>query len=371
MTTLNPQAIDALLARVRNEVEDGHSLNAHVALGYRGEIVANAAFGEATDATRFVIFSATKTIVAMALLPLLADGRLHLTAPVSRYIPEFAGNGKHGVTVLQLLTMQGGFPQCNVSPEGVVSSAARRTSFSEWHLDWSPGTRTEYHPISAHWVISELIATLTGKPFTDVVHELITQPAGVPRLLGFTEPPANVATIRVAGHAPADRSTLVPVFGRADLVPDSTVTPEGLLQLNIPIVQQAGVPGGGAIARAPDIAAVYQSFLHNDAGALPTDWLRDATSVIRNGSINTSDGTPANRSIAAVIAGDDDFRDHRWFPHSPQAFGHHGAGGQLCWADPASGLSLCFLHDTLQQNPAHDFLRSRDINALALACAPT
>lgn len=368
-THLDAAAITALSDRVRAEVDNGHSLAAQFALGYHGEIVATGAFGSATADTRFVIFSATKTIVAMALLPLLADGRIELTAPVARYIPEFAGNGKQDVSVLQLLTMQGGFPQCNVSPERFSSSAGRRADFAEWPLAWAPGTRTEYHPVAAHWVIGELIETLSGRPFTDVVHDTVVAPYGVQRLLGFAEPPTDVATIRVAGEVPADRSGLVDVFGRADLVPDSTVTPEGLLTLNLPIVQQAGVPGGGGVARAADIATVYQSFLHNSAGVLPTDWLRDATGVIRNGSINTSDGTPANRTIAAVIAGDDAYRDHRWFPASPRAFGHHGAGGQLCWADPTSGLSLCFLHDTLQQNPAHDFVRSREINALALACA--
>ena len=50
-------------------------------------------------------------MVAMALLPHLADGSVELTAPVARYLPGFGDNGKDGVTVLQLLTMQGGFPQ--------------------------------------------------------------------------------------------------------------------------------------------------------------------------------------------------------------------------------------------------------------------
>ena len=148
---LDPAAIAALSDRVRAEVDNGHSHAAQFALGYEGEIVAAGAFGSATADTRFVIFSATKTIVAMALLPLLADGRIELTAPVARYIPEFAGNGKQDVTVLQLLTMQGGFPQCNVSPERFSSSAGRRADFAEWSLDWAPGTRTEYHPLAAHW----------------------------------------------------------------------------------------------------------------------------------------------------------------------------------------------------------------------------
>jgi CubicO group peptidase (beta-lactamase class C family) len=369
VTRVDAQAVAALAARVAAEVDDGHSLAAQFAIGHRGEIVAAGSFGAAGDDTRFVLYSATKTLVAMAVLPLLADRSLELTAPVARYIPEFGTRGKDEVTLLQLLTMQGGFPQCNVSPERFATSAGRRADFAAWPLDWAPGTRTEYHPVAAHWVIGELIEMVTGRPFTDVVHDTVVAPAGVPRVLGFAAPPTGVAVVRVAGNVPTDRARLVEVFGRDDLVPDTTVTPEGLLTLNLAVVQQAGIPGGGGIARAIDVAMIYQAFLHNRAEALPAEWLRDATSVIRNGSVNVSDGTPANRTIAGVVAGDDAYRAHRWFPEAPRAFGHHGAGGQICWLEPDSGLSFCFLHDTLQQDPAHDFLRTREINAHALACA--
>ena len=90
-SVLNAQAVDALRARVRAEVDDGHSLAAQFALGMHGEIVGADSFGTARPDSRFVIFSATKTIVAMALLPHLADGSIELTAPVARYLPEFGG----------------------------------------------------------------------------------------------------------------------------------------------------------------------------------------------------------------------------------------------------------------------------------------
>ena len=92
---------------------------------------------------------ATKTIVATALLPHLADGSVALTAPVARYLPGFGDNGKDGVTVLQLLTMQGGFPQAPIGPDEWGSSEGRRQQFAEWKLAWPAGTRTEYHPIAA------------------------------------------------------------------------------------------------------------------------------------------------------------------------------------------------------------------------------
>jgi CubicO group peptidase (beta-lactamase class C family) len=97
--------------------------------------------------------------------------------------------------------------------------------------------------------------------------------------------------------------------------------------------------------------------------------LADARGTIRNGSVNASDGVPANRTIAGVVSGVDGMNSYRWSPDTPRAFGHQGAGGQLCWVDSDSGLSFCFLHDTLQLDPSHDLRRCRDLNALAIACA--
>lgn len=368
---LHPKAVDALRDRIQAEIDRGDSLAAQFALCLDGEIVAEGSFGAARLESRFVIFSATKTLVAMALLPHFASGDIELTAPVARYLPDFGANGKTGVTVLQLLTMQGGFPQALIGPDRWGSSGGRRSQFAEWTLAWPAGTRTEYHPMAAHWVIAELIETLSGRPYADVVNERVASPAGVDAVLGAAAIPAagagDVTTIRIAGAVPTYEHLLAE-FGQPELVPDTTVSPELLVSLNDPRAKAAAIPGGGGLARAADVALIYQSFVHNPGDAHPSRWLADATGTIRNGSINASDGLPANRTIAGIVAGADGLHEYRWFPDAPRAFGHHGAGGQICWVDPDSGLSFCFLHDTLQLDPSHDLRRCRDLNALAIAC---
>ena len=73
-------------------------------------------------------------------------------------------------------------------------------------------------------------------------------------------------------------------------------------------------------------------------------------------------GTPANRTLGLVLAGD----DGRVEParHGPDGlgagtFGHNGAGGQIAWADPATGLSFVYLTNGMDQHllragPPHD-----------------
>ena len=133
---LNTAAVNALRDRIRAEIDDGHSNAAQFAIGLQGEIAAAESFGTATPASRFVIFSATKVMVAMSLLPHLADGTIELTAPVARYLPGFGDNGKEHVSVLQLLTMQGGFPQAPIGPDRWGTSEGRRQQFTEWTLAW-------------------------------------------------------------------------------------------------------------------------------------------------------------------------------------------------------------------------------------------
>jgi CubicO group peptidase (beta-lactamase class C family) len=353
---------------VQAEIDDGHSLAAQFAIGLNSEIVAFDSFGAARQDSRFVIFSATKAIVAMALLPHLADGSLDLTAPVAAYLPEFAGNGKGQVAVLQLLTMQGGFPQALIGPDRWATSAGRRQQFAEWTLAWPAGSRTEYHPIAAHWVIAELIETLSGRAYADEVNDRVVAPSGAPPLLGPAAADAvDVVRVRTNGSIPS-HDALLAAFVRPELVPDTTVTPEVLLGMNHPLAHSAAIPGAGGIARACDIASIYQSFLHNPGDTHPQWWLADATGTIRNASLSVSDGAPANRTIAGIVAGSDGLHDYRWFPDARRAFGHHGAGGQICWMDPDSGLSFCFLHDTMQLDPGHDLRRSRELNSLAIAC---
>ncbi|MEN9643395.1 MAG: hypothetical protein RL238_64 [Actinomycetota bacterium] len=366
MTSLSRTGLDALHDRIQQEVDRGDVTAAQVAIGLHGEVVDFRSFGAAGDNDHFVIFSATKALVAMALLPHFADGSLELTRPVAHYLPAFGHHGKDDVTVLQLLTMQGGFPQAPIGPDRWGTSEGRRAAFAEWHLDWPAGTRTEYHPVAAHWVIAELLQTLNDRSYVDVVHERVANPAGVAAVLGPQAAGTPAVTIRATGQYPSDTSLLVATYGRADLVPVASVGPEMLLSLNDPRAQAAAIPGGGGLARADQMARIYQHFLHDFDDALPKDWLADAVGTIRNASVSVTDGVPANRTIAGYVAGNDGYHLHRWMPDAPRAFGHAGAGGQLNWCDPASGISFSFLHDTLHQDPRVEFRRAADLHGLVM-----
>ena len=75
----------------------------------------------ATD-TMAVVFSATKGMAATCLHLLIDRGLLDPEAPVARYWPEFAANGKGGVTVAMVMSHQAGLPfwQEELPPGGML-----------------------------------------------------------------------------------------------------------------------------------------------------------------------------------------------------------------------------------------------------------
>src|SRR3712207_7307029 len=51
-------------------------------------------------------------------------------------------------TILQLLTHQGGFPSAMVPAECWADHARLRRTVSDFTLEWTPGSRVQYHPRS-------------------------------------------------------------------------------------------------------------------------------------------------------------------------------------------------------------------------------
>jgi CubicO group peptidase (beta-lactamase class C family) len=92
-------SIDELLAAAEADVTRGWLPACQVAVARDGKLAAFATFGDATDDTRFAVFSATKPIVAAAAWVLMGEGLLDVARPVADYVPEFATHGKHAVAM--------------------------------------------------------------------------------------------------------------------------------------------------------------------------------------------------------------------------------------------------------------------------------
>jgi hypothetical protein len=295
---LNTAAVNALRSRIQAEIDDGPSQAAQFALGLNGEIVAAESFGTATADSRFVIFSATKAIVAVSLLPHLADGSIELTAPVARYLPGFGDNGKEA-------------SRSAVADDARrLSAGADRTRFVGNQRRPAPTVRRvdvgmavgHAHRISpdrAHWVIAELIETMSGRPYASDQRTRPPPPGcRTCSARARIDTVGPVVTIRTAGSVP-DYEHLLAEFGRPDLVPDTTVSAGVAGEPQRSASAAAAIPGGGGIARAVDMATIYQSFLHNPGDAHPPiGWPTPAAPSATPASSSTTGHPPIARSPA-------------------------------------------------------------------------
>ncbi|HJP66082.1 MAG TPA: serine hydrolase domain-containing protein [Actinomycetota bacterium] len=371
-TGLDPAGVEALLARAEEEIRDGHLPSCQVALARDGELALLVTLGHATDEHRYVIFSMTKAIVAGAMWILFGEGLLEPSTRVVDVVPGFGTNGKELVTVEHLLLHTAGFPRAPMHPLEGATREGRLERFAQWRLDWEPGTAYEYHPSSAHWVMAEVIERVTNEDFRTFVNERVISPVEPTTLrLGERGPDhGDVAVLRMTSEPlpPEDMAALG--IRNADAMLGE-LGPTQLLRYNEPEVRAAGSPGGGAVGTAADVALFFQALLHDPAGTWDPEVLHDGTATIRNVFPDPFTGVPANRTRGLVVAGDDGRAAFRSFAHDagPRTFGSPGAGGQVAWADPDSGLSFCYLTNGLDADVVRSARRSITLSSLAAAAA--
>jgi CubicO group peptidase (beta-lactamase class C family) len=381
---LDPAKVDALLKRAEREVSEGLLPSAQVAIARNGKIAAMKTFGRAvqggadkpaTNETLYTIFSCTKAIISSAIWILIGEGKLDVRERVAAIIPEFGTNGKDAITVEQVMLHVGGFPNAPYPQSEWNDRAKRLERFSKWRLEWPVGSRYEYHPTSGFWVLAEIIERRSGCDFRDFVRERIALALGLPELfVGLPrELNGRVADVVYVGEPLSDEERKK--LGLPPL-PQTEVTETAILGFNNPDARASGVPGGGGITTAGDLALFYQGLLHNRGVNGEPLWkpetLRQAL-IVRSGDLRDPVfNVRCNRALGVWIAGDDGFANFRGFgkTNSPLAFGHGGAGGQIGWADPATGISFAYCTNGFDRNDLRQGRRGVALSSLAASCLP-
>jgi CubicO group peptidase (beta-lactamase class C family) len=375
----DPEALEALFARAEKGAARA-GCAAQLAVAHRGTLAGFRTFGgarhgedleerAADDTTLFAIFSVTKAIVSSAVWIVLQEGKLTLSDRVAEHIPEFGTRGKDIVTVEQLLLHTAGFPKAQLPTADWPDPERRLAHFAGWQLEWEPGSRFVYHGGATMWLLAELITRLAGLDYRDFIRARIFEPLGLRNLFIGLPPEENarVAQVIPVGEAATEEA-------RAASPVDAPVIDEEIIGFaNRQANRAIGSPGGGAIASAADVALFYQALLADAQGRGPGIWqpemLRQAWTPRRAELIDPMTKQPALRGLGVVVAGESG-RMWRGFAEacSPSSFGHMGAGGQVSWADPETGLSFAFCTNGAERDAARQGARGFRLSSLAAAC---
>ncbi|MFA7296822.1 MAG: serine hydrolase domain-containing protein [Dehalococcoidia bacterium] len=363
---LDAGTLDRIYAFVQRQV-DGGLPGAQVAIGRHGQVAAVRSFGSVVAGGReqptgpehvFCLYSATKAVAATGVWALLEEGKVRLDQRVCEIIPEFGDLGKDVITLEQVLTFTSGFPLAPMHPRLWEDREARLERMRGWRLNWEPGSRYQYHATPAHWVLMEVIYRCTGLDFREYLRQRILHPMGVPDLfVGLPDEQHHRAADVVYVDPPSNEGT-------------SEANVDTVLHFNLPSQRRAGAPGAGGFSGAGELALFYQRLVSpaDSQGFTPLrpETVAMATTVrTRPDQVDEGSGLPANRGLSVVVAGDRPVERGFGATSSPRAFGHGGAGGQLAWGDPESGLSVGFVTNGFV-NAERQRERSRTINALAV-----
>ena len=127
------------------------------------------------------MFSCTKGVVAIATMWAVARGLVDLDAPVARYWPEFAAEGKGEIPVRWLLTHEAGLAAIGARmPLGSLSDwDAMTTALAAQAPWWEPGTAHGYHGVTFGHLVGEVLRRATGRDCGELVRTELADPLGV------------------------------------------------------------------------------------------------------------------------------------------------------------------------------------------------
>jgi CubicO group peptidase (beta-lactamase class C family) len=299
--------------------------------------------GETVDAERTVydLASLTKVVATTtAAMLLYEDGRLDLDAPVSRYVPEFAGGKKDAVTVRHLLAHTAGLP-AGAGTRGETVEA-RLASLVAVPLVNGPGEKAVYSDVG-FVVLFAVLEGAAGEPVPALLERRVWKPLG----MNATRFNPGAGCARCA-----------PTFRTRDGKPVAGVVHD-------PIARKLGGVAGnaGLFSTAGDLSR-YAAMLANGgqlegARVLNAETI-EAFAVRQKGTralgweTPSADGTgPVGRSM------------------SDRAFGHTGFTGTSLWVDPANGTWAVLLSNRVYNTEATNRIQKlrRTVHALVTEAA--
>lgn len=351
---------EPVAAAFANNFEQHNEVGAAVCIHINGEPVLdlwggtkNARTEEPwTEDTICVVYSTTKGMVALAAHTLISAGELDLDAPVKKYWPEFATNGKQDATVKMMLDHSVGVPCFR---ETLEDGACCDWEFMIKQLEqeeafWKPGTRNGYHMMNFGWTVGELIRRVAGQSLGQYFRSAIADPTDADCWIGL---PAELED-RVAPMIPfrPEKGAPIGAFTAALINDPNSIQAlalfnNGGFNPNSQTCHAAEIGGGGGIANARGLARIYAPFA--SGGELGGHRFVDADTLAAMGEVAVATHEDATlliptRFSLGFMKSMDNRREQAVTKDSVilggSAFGHVGAGGSIGFADPALGMSF-------------------------------
>jgi len=366
---------DARFASVREIFEQsfasGEEIGAAIAFCVDGELVIDV-WGGHHDVARTIpwrrdtlvnTFSTTKGMTAICAHQLVERGLLDLDAPVARYWPGFAANGKDAIPVRWLLSHQAGLPavRAPLPAEALYDWNAMTAALAAQEPWWEPGTRHGYHALTFGHLVGEVIRRASGKTVGAWFREHVAGPLGAdfhigcgPELDEHISPlHGSLAPPPGPGGGPLSLPGPLGQFLK-DMMDPSTMTgaaflnpPGGPDRHNTRAWRAAEIPAANGHGTATALARIYGALARG--GTLDGVRLLAPESIARAreeqafGPDAVLGGLPMRFGLGFMLR-------HDFMPIAPSAnaFGHPGAGGSIGMADPDAKVGFGYVMNKMK-----------------------
>ena len=251
-------AFDANLA-------SGADVGASCCITVEGETVVDLWGGYADEArtrpwekdTIVNVYSTTKTMMALTALLLADRGELDFDAPVARYWPEFAANGKAGVKVSHLMSHSAGLSGWKepITEQDLYDWDKACALLAAQAPFWEPGTASGYHGMTQGFLVGEVVRRITGRTIGTVFRQEIAEPLGADFFIGL---PASEDS-RVADLIPPPPGTAMgDAPGQSELQANMALNPK----LEVSVTRSrawrgAELPAAGGTGNARAVAEIH------------------------------------------------------------------------------------------------------------------
>lgn len=304
------------------------------------------------------IFSGSKALVALCLLRLIERGDLELDAPVARYWPEFAAEGKGEIPVAYVVSHRAGL--CGITakldypdltdPRRMADLLAAQAPLIP------PGERLCYHPLTNGWLSGELVRRIDGRTIGRFFADEVAGPLGLDLWIGLPESRSDdVAALEYADNwgttfefpeAVLEDPVFLATWANPLLFPDES------LPWNDPSWRHSEMPSANAIGTARSVARFFGALARGGE----IDGVRIISeSTLEQGRIELSRGKdPYLGEPAAYGTGFALQTEWKVFGPPSNAFGHDGAGGSVHGAWPDERLGFSYVMNALRDDVAPD-----------------
>lgn len=194
--TCDPR-FDEVREILSTQLDTGADLGASVAVYLHGEPVVDiwGGWADSAQTTRWEhdtitnVWSTTKTMTFLVALMLADRGELDLHAPVAKYWPEFAANGKGRIEVRHVLGHTSGLSgwEESLAAEDLADwelCTSRLAAQAPW---WEPGTASGYHALTQGFLIGEIVRRVTGTSLGTFFAREVAEPLGADFHIGLPE----------------------------------------------------------------------------------------------------------------------------------------------------------------------------------------